>query len=460
MQELWKWSACKVVEGLRSGRIQIKDTLQCLEERIKAVDPIINALPTLCFDRARERAERLQSLPMGRRGLLAGLPVAIKDLTEVSGVRTTYGSRIFENFVPTHSDQLVMRLERQGGVIYAKSNTPEFGTGGITFNDVFGITRSPRNLDFSSGGSSGGAAASLAAGCAWLSHGSDMAGSLRTPAAFCGVTSLRPSPGRVRSDSEYRPFAILGAEGPMARSLEDLGLFADALFSDSPESMLAAARDPIKPHRIAFSADLGVTTIDDQVRHQFEIYIERLRRESIETKDTAPSLPNVHSAFDDLRAHEYAIGFEQTLADHPDVMKPEVQWNIRQGLALSASAIRSAQRSQGQIINQAAEFMHDYDLLICPATSVLSVPAELRYPGSDQGVPYSEYYRWLGIAYATTMTALPVITLPVAESEDGMPFAIQLVGKPFGEASLIRHARYIEQFTEWSSMPIDVASHS
>lgn len=150
--------------------------------------------------------------------------MTIKDLMPVAGVRSSSGSRIFENYIPEYSDRLVRQIENCGGVVYAKSNTPEFGTGGITFNDVFGITRSPHNTHFASGGSSGGAAASLAAGSAWLSHGSDMAGSLRTPASFCGVTSLRPSPGKICSDSDFQPFDLLGAQGPMARNIEDLAL--------------------------------------------------------------------------------------------------------------------------------------------------------------------------------------------------------------------------------------------
>ena len=455
MKTILKWSACKVVKELLAGSITIEDTLDALEQHICAIDPIINALPTLCFEHARKCAERLQSLPPEARGPLAGLPITIKDLTPVAGVRTTFGSKVYENHIPDVSDSLVDHLEQQGGVVYAKSNTPEFGTGGITFNDVFGLTRSPRNLDFASGGSSGGAAASLAAGSAWLSHGSDMAGSLRTPAAFCGVTSLRPSPARIRSDSEYLPFAILGAEGPMARSVQDLALFADAMFSDPNPSNFVASQNAIRPKRIAFSADLGVAPIDDAVRQQFDYFVAALDDENLQVTEDAPDLTTVHHAFDVLRAHQYAINMEQTLINHPGVMKPEVEWNIQQGLKLGAEEIRKAKREQGLIINHAARFMQDYDLLVCPATSTLSVGADLRYPGSDKGVPYSDYYRWLGIAYATTMTTLPVVTMPVAITESGMPFAIQLIGKPFAESTLFSCARYIEKIFDISAEPVD-----
>jgi len=455
INELYQLSAAEVVEKLKSGNVSPHDCLDSLQQRIEVTESAINALPTLCFDRARAAADKIQSLPVEQRGLLAGLPVTIKDLTPVSGVRTTFGSRLYENHIPQQSDRLVRQIEQQGGVVYAKSNTPEFGTGGITFNDVFGITRSPRNTRFASGGSSGGAAASLATGSAWLSHGSDMAGSLRTPASFCGVCSLRPSPGKIFSDSDFLPFDILGAEGPMARNIEDLGLFADVMMSGNVESMHEAANSAVKPARIAISADLGIANINDEVLNGFYQFVEKLASNNVTIVEQAPDLSEVHDAFDVLRAQSYAVSLEQTLAENPGVMKAEVEWNIKSGLNLSADKIRRAIRSQGQIINRAARFMQDFDLLICPATSVLSVDAGLRYPGSNGEVPIPEYYRWLAIAYATTMTALPVITLPCGMGENGMPIGIQLVGKPGGEARLFKQAAALEALIDWSSVPVD-----
>ena len=455
VESLYRLSAAQMVAGLGRGSLSINDALDSLAHRIEQTDEAINALPTRCFQRARQQAAKLQSLAPEDRGMLAGLPVTIKDLTPVSDVRTTFGSAIYRDFTPTKSDRLVRRIEQQGGVIYAKSNTPEFGTGGITFNDIFGVTRSPRNTRFASGGSSGGAAASLAVGSAWLSHGSDMAGSLRTPAAFCGVCSLRPSPRRILSDSEFLPYDVLGAEGPMARSIEDLALFADVLFSNSVESMRVAVTQPEMPCRVAVTDDLGITSVEGDVLVVFREFVEDLQKSGVSINHQSPDLSAVHDAFDILRAQAYAVSWEQTLADHPGVMKPEVVWNIESGLALTSDKIRQGIRKQGQIINLSEIFMRDFDLLICPATSVLSVPAELRYPGSDGRVPIPEYYRWLAIAYATTMTTLPVITLPCGYGKDGMPVGIQLVGKPGGEASLFQHAIAIQQMTGWSSLPVD-----
>ena len=459
MGELYQLSACEMVRRLKSGDISVHDALDSVEQRIQQTDSVINALPTLCFDRARRRADDIEAIAVEQRGLLCGLPVTIKDLTPVAGVPTSFGSRIYEDYVPDHSDRLVRQIEGQGGVVYAKSNTPEFGTGGIAFNDVFGFTRTPRNINFASGGSSGGAAASLAVGSAWLSHGSDMAGSLRTPAGFCGVASLRPSPGQIRSDSEFLPFDILGAEGPMARSIEDLALFADVMMTGNNESMLNAARTPLQPTQIAVSEDLGIASISDEVIRPFRKFIDQLANAGSGITEQHPDLSGVHLCFDVLRAQSYAIGLEQDLADHPGVMKPEVVWNIESGLALTADQIREATRSQGQIINRAENFMQDFDLLICPATSLASVAAELRYPGSDGEVPYADYYRWLAIAYAITVTALPVITLPCGFVDNGMPVGIQLIGKPGGEFELFRYASYLEKIAGWSAWPVDPISN-
>lgn len=459
MKELYQHTACELVSRLKNDSVSIADALDALRARIESVNHKINALPTLCFEQAYEHAGRLQSKPVEQRGQLCGLPVSIKDLTPVAGVRTTFGSALFKDFVPTVSDQLVERIQDNGGIVYAKSNTPEFGAGGITFNDVFGLTRSPHNTAYASGGSSGGAAASLASGCAWLSHGSDMAGSLRTPASFCGVSSLRPSPGTIRADSEFLPFQVLGADGPMARNLADLALFADVMRVDGATTMQhafeCAFEAPLSGARIAVSRDLGITDVSDEIAAAFQPVIERLQTQCKYLENVQPDLRGVHDSFDILRSQNFAVGLEQSLASQPTLMKPEVVWNVEHGISMTSAQIRQALRAQGQIIKRAALFMQNYDVLICPATSIGYVDAELRYPGADTGVPIPEYYRWLAIAYATTMTALPIITIPAGKLENGMPFGIQLIGKPWGEAALFKLARHIEALIGRGSDPVE-----
>ena len=315
-RELIDLSACRMVELLDAGEITPDIALDAVEERIAEVEPLVHALPTLCFDRARDHARRLCDLPLSERGMLRGLPVPIKDLTAVSGVRTTSGSRLLEKNISEQSGIVTETLEANGAIVYAKSNTPEFGTGGHTFNDVFETTCNPRNLSKSAGGSSGGAAAALACGTAWLAHGNDMAGSLRTPAGFCGVASLRPSPGLIATDPKNFPFQVLGQEGPMARSVEDIALMTDAMSGLSHRaglskpapggSYLNAAHQPVKPIKVAFSFGLGLVELSSVSRAAFRDAVQLLRKSGIDMQENHPDLSDADEAFSVLRALAYA----------------------------------------------------------------------------------------------------------------------------------------------------------
>src|SRR5216110_146427 len=232
--ELWRMSAVEAVTRLRKREVSPLELVEASAQRIAKVEPTVNALPTLCLDRAREHARRIMqgsadADAADEAGWLAGLPVSIKDLTDVAGVRTTYGSPIFADHVPKPSHPMVERIERKGGIVIAKSNTPEFGAGGSTFNEVFGRTRNPWNTALTSGGSTGGGGASLAAGEVWLAHGSDHAGSLRRPATYCSVVGLRPSPGRITRGTSNNLFSPLSVQGPMARTVADVALFLDTM---------------------------------------------------------------------------------------------------------------------------------------------------------------------------------------------------------------------------------------
>lgn len=458
MAELIKKSACEIVGLLKKGEISIDDTLDALETHIEKIDPEINALPTLCFERARAAARRGDP----ENSVLAGIPVAIKDLTDVAGVRTTRGSMLYANHVSEQSDILVERIEANGGIIYAKSNTPEFGTGGNTFNDVFGATRNPHDVSRSAGGSSGGAAAALASGSAWLAQGSDLGGSLRTPAAFCGVTSLRPSPGLIATSPGMQPFDVYSQTGPMARNIADLALFADAMAGPSSLTGLSkphligefcsAAAQPVKPIKIAYSEDLGVTQTSSEVAAICNAAIAKLEREQVNVEINHPDLGMMDAAFEVPRALGYAQSYGAELASTREIMKPEVVWNVEKGLNLSADEIRQSLDAQGQVFANALRFMQDYDLLICPATILAAYPVEERYPGYSDGLGYSEYYRWLAICCAVTTTTLPVITLPCGKTDSGLPVGLQLVGKAHGELELFALASYLEQVFGWDPL--------
>ena len=464
--DLIKATACTVVDQLNTGTVTPLDLLDALEARIKDVDGQVNALPILCFDRARDHAKALMKKPLGERGVLAGLPVPIKDLTAVAGVRTTQGSPIFKDVVPAASNILVERLEDSGGVIYAKSNTPEFGAGANTFNEVFGATLNPWYLSKSAAGSSGGAAAALASGTAWIAHGSDMGGSLRNPASFCGIVGLRPSVGRVAATPNIALARMLSVQGPMARTVEDLALMLDAMSGEHPadlislpklpETFRSAARSGRKPKRIAYSPDLGITPVDPEVAALTRKAAERFAEAGVIVEEAHPDLREAHECFHVLRAYDFAISKLGLLRDHRDKLKPEVIWNIEEGLKLNVEDVAKAEMQRVAIAARAHEFFQKYDLLLCPATITPPFPIEQRYLAECNGTKFDNYVQWLGIVYAITLTCCPALSMPCGFTAAGLPVGLQVVGPPRGEAALLAGARVLEDILGLqTTTPID-----
>ncbi|WP_342710440.1 amidase family protein [Bradyrhizobium sp. B124] len=453
-QGLVKETACAVVAKLKAGDVTPLDLLDVLEKRIAEVDGKVNALPTLCFDRARTHAKALMQKPASERGLLAGLPVPIKDLTAVSGVLTTLGSPIFKDNIPAKSDILVERLEQNGGVIYAKSNTPEFGAGANTFNEVFGPTRNPWDTSRSAAGSSGGAAAALASGTAWLAHGSDMGGSLRNPASFCGVVGLRPSIGRVAHTPKFGVDRTLGVQGPMARNVEDLALLLDAMSGEHaadplslpvlPTSFLSAARSGSKPKRIAYSPDLGITPVDPEVKAVTCKAAERFAEAGAIVEEAHPDFHEAHECFHVLRAFDFAISKAELLRTKRDLLKPEVIWNIEEGLKLTLEKLERAEAQRVAMTARALEFFERYDLLLAPATIVPPFPVENRYVAECDGKKFDNYVEWLGIVYAITLACCPALSLPCGFTVSGLPVGLQMIAKPRAEAQLLAGAKVLE----------------
>jgi amidase len=452
--ELIRSTACAIVDQLNSGQITPLDLLDALEKRIAEVDGKTNALPTLCFDRARQHAKTLMQKPPGERGLLGGLPVPIKDLTNVAGVRTTQGSPIYKDTVAERSDILVELLESNGGVIYAKSNTPEFGAGANTFNEVFGATRNPWDLSRSAAGSSGGAAVALATGMAWLAHGSDMGGSLRNPASFCGIVGMRPSIGRVPHTVAAKLDRTLGVQGPMARNVEDLALLLDAMSGEHPadplslpklpKSFLSAARSGRRPKRIAYSPDLGITPVDPEVAAITRKAALRFAEAGAIVEEAHPDLREAHECFQVLRAFDFAISKAALLRNKRDQLKPEVIWNIEQGLKLTVEQLERAEAQRVAMTMRTIEFFKSYDLLLTPATIVAPFPVENRYVAECAGRKFDNYFEWLGIVYAITLACCPALSLPCGFTASGLPVGLQMVAAPRGEAELLAGAKTLE----------------
>ncbi len=452
--ELISKDATEIVGLLKREEITPNDLLDALEARIGEVDDKVNALPTLCFDRARKHASELMSKPAEDRGKLAGLPLPIKDLASVEGVRSTLGSPIFADTIPEKSDILVEHVEAEGGIVFAKSNTPEFGAGANTFNEVFGRTLNPWNTSRSAAGSSGGSAVALATGMAWVAHGSDMGGSLRNPASFCGIVGMRPSPGRVACS---RPSAIdgfMGVEGPMARNVEDLALLYDAMRGEEPGdplslpydgvSYLEEARGSWKPKKVAVSRDLGITPVEPEVAEIVTAAARRFEEAGVIVEEAHPDLSEAHDVFQTLRAVAFATGLEPLLRQHRDKLKPEVIWNIEKGLELKAADIVKAEHQRAAMFHRTRAFFEEYDLLLCPATIVSPFPVENRFVEECDGKKFGNYVEWLAIAYAITNVACPGISIPAGFTKEELPVGIQIVGPPRGDAQAIRGAKVLE----------------
>ncbi len=451
-EPLWALDAVTIVQLLRAGDVTAQEMLAAVEQRVRAVNPAVNALPPLCFERAADFLKPSGSLA---GTTLAGLPMPIKDSYPVAGVRTTFGSRAYENNVPASSDFLVEAIERAGGAVFGKSNTPEFEAGANTFNEVFGATRNPWDTRLTPAGSSGGAAVAVATGMAAIAQGSDFACSLRYPAAFCGVVGLRPSPGLVPQGPDGVPGQTLSVIGPLARSVADVGLglaamarfdARDPLSRPMPVGNFArAAASPVKPSRVAFSADLGVADVDPEIRRIVTGAADKLARSGVDVVHAVPDLSRADSAFRTLRAHQFASA-RGGLLDGPerDVLKPEVVWNIEQGLKLTSADLAAATRDQAHCRAAMVGFLGRHEFLISATSPVAAFPVEERYVSSIGGRTLATYLDWLVLGYAITVTGCPAISIPCGYTAAGLPVGLQIVGMPYSEARILSVAAWCE----------------
>ncbi len=474
-QDLCRLTAAEAVQKLKAGTVRPSEMVEAAYARIAATDRHLNALPTLCRERALAHARRIEDENRRKvarpRGWLGGLPVSIKDLTAVEGVRTTFGSPIYADHVPAHSDILVETLEANGAIVIGKSNTPEFGAGASTFNEVFGKTHNPWNVAKSCAGSSGGAAVSVAAGQVWLAHGSDLGGSLRTPASFCGIVGLRPSPGRVPRGPVPLPFSSLLVNGPMARNVADVALFLDAMTADHPRDPLAlpppttsfaqSVREARPPKRIAYSPNLGQFPVEKEVAAICAKAARRFADMGVIIEEAEPDLHDAVEIFQVLRAAKFAAERAELLRQHRDKLKPEVIWNIEKGLRLDGEAIGRAEIARGALYDRVCRFFERYDLLVCPTAIVPPFDVDVRYVEEVEGVRFDNYVAWIGITFALTLTACPVLSVPAGFTASGLPVGLQIMAPPRADAAALAAAALFEQASGLAKrLPLDPLSPS
>lgn len=465
--EIWTMSACDVVDALKVRELNQLDVLEAIRLRCEEVNPIINALPTFCFERAIECIKKSSVSQKYFAEPLFGLPVPIKDSYPVSGVRTTYGSLAYKNFVPDFSDFIVLKIEEAGGLIYAKSNTPEFEAGASTFNSVFGVTRNPWNTDKSVAGSSGGAAACVASGMAFISQGSDFACSIRYPASFCGIVGLRPTTGMIPQGPNRVPYQNLSVIGPLARNVQDIGLAMDAMvgynFRDpltNPQTNYGyrtAGSSPKKPKALGFSLDLaGSARVSREVKNLISGAVKKIEDDGVEVRYDCPSISNAEAAFRPLRAVQFATLWSHLLQEKKQLLKPEVVWNIEQGLNITSTNIADAEIKRKQIRENLLDYLDKNEFLILPASPVVANSAEERYVTEIDEFKMKDYLEWLILGFSITLTGCPVITIPCGFSGTNLPVGVQIVGKPHQERQLLQLGSWLEQLFEQSlKRPID-----
>lgn len=467
--DLIRLTAREAVHRLKRGEISPLDLLDALEKRIAAVDSAVNALPTLCFERARERATALMKsgIAPDEPGTLAGLPVPIKDLVDVAGVRTTYGSPIFKDHVPTASHPLVERIERKGGIVYAKSNTPEFGAGSNTFNEVFGRTRNPWNTALTCGGSTGGGAVAVATGMAWVAHGSDHGGSLRGPATLCSVVGIRPSPGRVTRGTSNNLFSPLSVQGPMARNVPDLALILDTMsgycpldpmtFDAPAQSFSAAVAAPPRKLRVAFTANYGGRVpVERETQALCAEAVRKFEQAGCIVDEAYPELGPVEDIFLALRSQHFVVERELQLQTHRELIKPDIVWNTEQGLNGTPSRLAWADRERAALYRRFASFFQQWDVLVTPGSSTPAWDVTQRTRNEIDGVKLPNYMSGSVITSAITLTSCPAVSVPCGFDRHGRPVGLQIVAPARQEGTALVAAALYEQVSGLDKLlPID-----
>ena len=365
---------------------------------------------------------------------------------------------------------MALTFEKSGGVIYAKSNTPEFEAGASTFNEVFGITRNPWNTQKSTAGSSGGAAASVATGMAFIAQGSDFACSIRYPAAFCGIVGLRPTPGLVPQGPNRLPYQNLSVIGPLARNIRDIGLAMDAMVSFNPQDPLtspnqkygfrSAAASPEKPKNLGFSLDLsGLAMVSREVSELVLNGIGVIEKHGVNITYDCPNFVNADQVFRPLRAAQFAGMWSHVLKDSRALLKPEVVWNIEQGLTLDSTKIVEAEIKRQEIRENLLNFIDKNEFLVLPTAPVVANSAEDRFVTDIDGIKMNDYLEWLLLGYVVSLTGCPSISIPCGFSSQGLPAGIQLIAKPYQERRLLQVAAWLESVLDQTiCVPIDPIS--
>lgn len=438
---------------LARREVSARELLEAHRNSVEQRNPRLNAIVTETWELAEQRAAAAdEASARGESlGVLHGLPVAHKDLFLTAGIRTTKGSPLLADWVPAVDSLIVARQRAAGAVTIGKTNTPEFGAGSQTFNEVFGVTRNPWDPDRTCGGSSGGAAVALATGMVALADGSDMGGSLRNPASFCGVVGLRPSPGRVPSWPTETPWSPLSVHGPMGRTVRDVALFLSAIAGPDPRAPLSLEDgpavferlDPRHHARVAWTPDLGLP-VDPAVRQALASVPGILEQVGCEVTGDVPDLASAGEVFQVLRSFSFETSYGPLYDEDPTALKATLRWNVEEARRRGATELASAERERARLMEIVDGFFGEHDALALPTVQVPPFPVEVEWVDEIDGVSMPTYIDWMRSCSDISVLGLPAVSVPAAFTEDGLPVGLQLVGRPRGDLDLLRIAAAFE----------------
>jgi amidase len=452
-------TATEMAANIRAGHLSAREVMQAHLARIEAINLKVNAIVTLHAEQAMEAAAaadeaQARGEPLGP---LHGLPVAHKDLMLTKGMRTTFGSKVHEHFIPAKSALLVERQQQAGAISIGKTNTPEYGAGAQTFNAVFGATRNPYDLSKTCGGSSGGSAVALATGMVALADGTDMGGSLRCPASFNNVVGLRPSVGRVPDVPALGGWGNLSVCGPMARTVEDVALYLSVMAGPSPRDPLSISEDgarfraplarDLKGTRIAWSSDIGGLPVDKRVTRALDAQRQVFEQLGCSVEEACPDLRDAQEVFMTLRAYAMELQLGAIMDQHPGVLKEAIVWNIEAGRKLNGTQLARAEKLRTALFERMHRFMQTYDFIVFPVNQVPPFPVEQQYVTEIDGVKMESYIDWMRSCFLVTSTTHPAISVPCGFTDEGLPVGMQIVGRHRGEFELLQIAHAFEQAT-------------
>lgn len=443
-------------------KLSARELLDSCIRRMDAVDPAVNAMVARDDEAARKAAATADEATArgDKLGALHGLPVGIKDLENTAGLRTTYGSALYRDFVPKEDQLIVASVRQAGAIIAGKTNTPEWGAGANTRNAVYGATGNPFDPSKSAAGSSGGSGVALATGMVPIATGSDTGGSLRNPAAFNGIVGFRPTPGLVPSEKRSLGWYPLPVLGPMARNVPDLCLLLSAMVSDNGADPLATTIDGKTVRRpedfarpdaidlgslkVAVTPDFGFAPTERLIRDSFADKVGAFSHLFHAAEEATPDCAGTDEAFEILRAVGFLASHYDKARDTPDMVGPNVRANVEEGLGYSALDIVRGMKLQTELYQRWQGFFERYDVILSPAVTLSPRPWTELYPAEIDGKPTRTYFHWLALAYAVTVVGHPAISLPVGLDRNGMPFGLQIVGPRGGDAKVLAVAAALE----------------